>query len=162
MMLVKSTQAMASILAAIDQKERLPIITEDFGDNADIILINMNGGNGAYYLNSRADAEGFTLHESVMFAAQAVRKRVQLQKSDVELFPFVDAENAGYIKDILMFCLEESSDSLEELDCEFFGAISGYIWRKQKLKSLPLIRQLAPCDASQIVEKTTIFVSNNL
>ncbi len=152
-MIVTPTNKIKSILTAVDFIEKIPIIIKELEDADNVIVVDPNDGIKGYYINSSADNLTMPIVDAVSLAGQAVRFRAQIEK-DPELFPFLSIDQADFAKDFLQRIMETSPDGLPEIDYEVFGGFCRVLWQKKGIKALPLVKKLAPLNASEIILQT--------
>lgn len=147
------------VLGIIDQAPRYDIKKEQLEEHQAAILVDCDITGGSYYVNTLLDdsANQFKPHDIVELSSESIRTRAQLENSDMELFPGLAPEAAGFARPFLEELFKKDY-RLAEIDYHFFGIISLYLWRNQKIYALPLIKRIAPMDASKIIEVTQPFI----
>lgn len=146
------SELMISVLGAIDSCPKYQINTMSLEDYN--IAVQTDRGEQGYLVNDQLldnYIPKVTLPQIVDRASQAVRIRIQLERNDLEIFPSVSSEKAGFARGYIEYVLQENID-LQEADYLFFGAIASTLWEYEKVLSFPLIKKIAPLDASEIIQ----------
>ncbi|MDD5569158.1 MAG: hypothetical protein PHG23_01970 [Candidatus Pacebacteria bacterium] len=152
------TKQVEAVLNAIDFRPQLPIIKAEMAESV-AVFASINDEDRAYYLNSLLDnpLSGLTQPELVGIAASVVRFRAQREKEDLELFPYVDVKDTGWLRDFLEEYMNTFRE-LEAVDYDLFRVIASFLWREKKIKALPLIKELVPLNASDIIKQTEAYI----
>ena len=105
------------------------------------------------YLLANQESSLFPEEAALSSAICAVRIRVQREVPELELFPYVNVDNIGTMREAVEALLQSEED-LEVIDCKIMSGLACTIWRKVGKPSLPLIRHLVPLHASDVISVT--------
>ncbi|MDD5696926.1 MAG: hypothetical protein PHO90_03065 [Candidatus Pacebacteria bacterium] len=143
----------------LDLEPKFSIDEQPF-DSKVVVLVDPYKGNYRLNVGLYEESDPLKGYQPLDVSVWAVRTRVQVQNSELELFPCVGVDRAGFVRPRLeKFNPEEGS--LAVIDARILTLLSYKLWAKNQ-NFLPLIKTLLPLDAHQIIERTKKFFPEGL
>jgi len=150
-MSLNAAEKLGEVIGIIDIDPKLPIFIEEFLVPMMSIWLHVeNGVPKAYGINhllENKEENDLAEMTAVYFSSYGVRLRAQIQFPDMELFPDVDVQNIGPLRNYMLEMMGEGDQNNEVIDCQIFSQISCFLYERAKNNSFPVIRRLACKDA---------------
>ena len=159
-------EKLGTFLGSIDINPKLPIIVGELPEPTMNIFLRIDDNvPKAYYINhylENKEAGLFPETNAVYYSSYTVRLRAQIQFPEIELFPEVNVEQIGELREYMLKVLEKHSQvddfvSDNIIDCRVFSESACILYEKSKKSSFPLIRNLASKNARHTAQTLTKF-----
>ncbi len=158
-------EKLENTIEAVDFNPKLPIFIEELPvSNMNIYLYAEDNIPKAYYINHYLEhrrVDYISEEIAVYNSSFAVRLRALNQFPEIEIFPNVNVDNIGNLREYILKMLEKENQNDETIDCKTFSELSYALWKKGNKYSFPIIKNLAPKDAKysiQVCEKLKIEI----
>ncbi|MFA5431770.1 MAG: hypothetical protein WC319_02680 [Candidatus Paceibacterota bacterium] len=156
---MNAARKLEEFIGSIDINPKLPIFVEELPvPTLNLYLHIEDDIPKAYHINHLLESKEASLFletTAVYYSSYGARLRAQIEFPQMELFPNVDVNNIGNLKEYMSNVMSEGNQMDEVIDCQTFSRVACFLWEKSKKQSFPVIRNLIAKDARYTAQMLT-------